>query len=44
MFNATSMKIYRAAQPKNSMDINRQVYEKGTRIEQEFAEFFTGEN
>ena len=36
--------VYRAAQPKNSMDINRQIYEKGARIEQEFAEFFTGEN
>ena len=32
----------RAAQPKNSEDISKQIFEKGRRIEQEFAEFFTG--
>lgn len=33
---------YRNAQSKNSVDICRQILEKGGRIEQEFAEFFTG--
>lgn len=36
--------VSRLAQPKNSSDVNKQIFEKGSRIEQEFAEFFTGNN
>ena len=38
-----AFQLSRTAQPKNSEDANRQIFEKGRRIEQEFAEFFTGE-
>lgn len=34
----------RSAQPKTSEDIARQIFDKGRRIEQEFAEYFTGNN
>ena len=34
--------IHRAAQPKVTEDIARQILDKGRRIEQEFAEYYTG--
>ena len=36
--------LSRAAQPKNSEELCRQIYDKGRRIEQEFAEYFTGKD
>lgn len=32
----------RESQPKTSEDMAQQIFEKGRRIEQEFAEYFTG--
>jgi hypothetical protein len=34
--------LCRSAQPRNTEDQCKQIFEKGQRIEQEFAEFFTG--
>lgn len=37
----SSVSVIQAAQPKNSEELCRQIYDKGRRIEQEFAEYFT---
>ena len=38
-----SLLLFRFAQPKTTEEQSRQIFEKGSRIEQEFAEYFTGE-
>ena len=38
----TTTHFHRAAQTKNSDEMNKQIFDKGRRIEQEFAEYFTG--
>ena len=35
--------LFRSAQPRTTEEQSRQIFEKGSRIEQEFAEYFTGE-
>ena len=35
--------LLRSAQPRNTEEQCKQIFEKGTKIEQEFAEYFTGE-
>ena len=38
-----SLLLFRSAQPRTTEEQSRQIFEKGGRIEQEFAEYFTGE-
>ena len=38
-----SLLLFRSAQPRTTEEQSRQIFEKGSRIEQEFAEYFTGE-